>query len=434
MKELITPFAVILFIFTGLLFLARSLKLVELIVNKTASLLDIVILFSYVIPQFLEMAIPMAFLLSIIIAFGRLSADSELVVMRSVGLSLTKLVLPVLLFSITISIISSFVSLSVRPWANYQLGLGLFRLATAQASSGLIAGTFNEIGPLTIYAREVLDNGSLLKDVLISDRRSPEAQRIFFAQRARLKSNDKTRTVLIQLFDGSMHEGTGSELSQTEYALNSISISESELADSDDALRRKKTGEMSTRELHKEILDLGERLRIEKEAENTRASTTLPHDETSKNTSENINKKPQAKDSEDTYEKRFKNLSNLKVELQKRYVLPASCLSVALLALSLGIQPSRGGNRWGMTLSFITGIFFILAYYISFALVSALSETRGSNIEILMWMPNVFFFFLGLLLFKKVGTEKWTSVTDTILNFFSHYRNKFSSLIKKSDA
>src|SRR5690606_20362831 len=157
----------------------------------------------------LEMAIPMAFLLSIIIAFGRLSSDSELVVMRSVGLSLTKLVLPVLLFSITISILSFFVSLSVRPWANYQLGLGLFRLATAQASSGLVAGTFNEIGPLTIYAREVLDNGSLLKDVLISDRRSPEAQRIFFAQRARLRSNDKTRTVLIQLFDGSMHEGTG---------------------------------------------------------------------------------------------------------------------------------------------------------------------------------------------------------------------------------
>lgn len=438
MKELITPFAVILFIFTGLLFLARSLKLVELIVNKTASLIDIVILFSYVIPQFLEMAIPMAFLLSIIIAFGRLSADSELVVMRSVGLSLTKLVLPVLLFSITISILSFFVSLSVRPWANYQLGLGLFRLATAQASSGLVAGTFNEIGPLTIYAREVLDNGSLLKDVLISDRRSPEAQRIFFAQRARLRSNDKTRTVLIQLFDGSMHEGTGSELSQTEYALNSISISESELADSDDALRRKKTGEMSTPELYKEIAELGERLRIEKEDQKIKLTTPPIDEESTKIVSEAILEKTQiqdkAQDTEETYENKFRHLSSLKVELQKRYVLPASCLSVALLALSLGIQPSRGGNRWGMTLSFITGIFFILAYYISFALVSALSETRGNNIEILMWIPNVFFFFLGALLFRKVGTEKWTAVTDTILGLFSRYSNKVTSLIKKNEA
>ena len=336
LKELITPFGVILFIFTGLLFLARSLKLVELIVNKTASITDILVLFSYVIPQFLEMAIPMAFLLAIIIAFGRLSADSELVVMRSVGLSLSKLVLPVALFAVTVSVLSGGVSLIVRPWANYQLGLGLFRLATAQASSGLVAGSFNEIGPLTIYARDVIDQGSLLRDVIISDRRNPESQRIFFANRARIRSDDDTRTVLIQLFDGSMHEGTGSGLSQTEYALNSIRISESEMTDSDDAIKKKKISEMSTEELRNNI------------------NTTIARNET---------------------EIDGHSVPRMKVELQKRLVLPACCLSVALLALSLGIQPSRGGNRWGMTISFITGIFFILAYYISFAIVSAISET-----------------------------------------------------------
>ncbi len=387
LKELLTPFGVILFVFTGLLFLARSLRLVELIVNKTASLSDIIILFSYIIPQFLEMAIPMAFLLSIIIAFGRLSADSELVVMRSVGLSLSKLILPVALFAISVSVFSAGISLLVRPWANYQLGLGLFRLATAQASSGLIAGSFNEIGPLTIYAREVIDQGALLKDVIISDRRNPDSQRIFFANRARIQSNDETRTVLIQLFDGSMHEGTGSSLSQTEYALNSIRISESEMTDSDEAIKKKKISEMSTGELRDNI------------------NVTLARNET---------------------EIDGHSVPRMKVELHKRLVLPACCFSVALLALSLGIQPSRGGNRWGMTISFIAGIFFILAYYIFFALVSAISETGKFSVELLMWTPNFFFFILGAVLFRQVGTERWSAVTDTILQFFTSLGKRFS--------
>lgn len=388
LKELITPFGVILFIFTGLLFLARSLKLVELIVNKTASLSDIIVLFSYVIPQFLEMAIPMAFLLSVIIAFGRLSADSELVVMRSVGLSLSRLVLPVAIFAITVSAFSAGVSLVIRPWANYQLGLGLFRLATAQASSGLVAGSFNEIGPLTIYARDIIDQGSLLKDVIISDRRNPDSQRIFFANKARIRSNDTSRTVIIQLFDGSMHEGTGSSIAQTEYALNSIKISESEMTDADEATKRKKISEMSTPELRGNIATVISR--NEKEIDGH-------------------------------------SLPRMKVELQKRLVLPACCVCVALLALSLGIQPSRGGNRWGMTISFITGIFLILAYYIAFALFSAIAETKGDYIELFMWVPNIFFMILGAFLFRQVGTEKWSAVTDTILQYFTKLSTKFST-------
>ncbi|HMO16780.1 MAG TPA: LptF/LptG family permease [Oligoflexia bacterium] len=415
-KELVIPFAVILFIFTGLLFLARSLKLVELIVNKTASLSDILVLFSYVIPQFLELAIPMAFLLSIIIAFGRLSADSELVVMRSVGLSLSKLVLPVLIFSIIVTILSSIVSLSIRPWANYQLGLGLFRLASAQASSGIIAGSFNEIGPLTIYAREVLREGDPLKDVIISDRRSPESQRIFFAGQARIRSNEELRAIQIQLYDGSMHEGTGTNLSQTQYSSNSITISETELSESNETFRRKKTGEMGTYELKNEIHN---------------------RKKLSDNDIIEIVEKESDQDTSETLEQRVEHwkhhTARLRVELQKRLVLPASCLCVSLLALALGIQPSRGGSRWGMTLSFITGIFFILAYYISFAIVSAISETKKSGIEILMWGPNITFFLLGVILFRQVGTEKWTAVTDTIVTSVQSISFRLGQLRKVRD-
>ncbi len=371
-RELLTPFLSILFVFTGLLFLARSLKLVKLIVNKTASLSDILSLFSLVVPQFLEMAFPMACLLSIIVGFGRLSADSELVVMRSVGLSLKRVLLPVSVFVTCVSLVALLISTVVRPWSSYQLNLGLFRLATQQASSGLVAGTFNSIGPLTIYAREIVNNGELLKDVIIGDQRNPESQKLFIAQNARFKSFEGSRTVTIDLFDGSMQEGTGTNISQTNYSSNSITLTEEEFNSSSEGLQRKKTSEMSTTELYNDMNETKAKLSSDSEL-------------------------------------RF-HLSRLRVELQKRFVLPLSCLAVSLLALSLGIQPSRGASRWALTLSFILGILLIVTYYMFFALASAISENLGSYIEIIMWTPNILFLSTGLLLYHKVSSEKWISV------------------------
>jgi len=316
----------------------------------------------------------MACLLSIIVGFGRLSADSELVVMRSVGLSLKRILIPVSFFVICISILALFISTIVRPWSSYQLNLGLFRLATQQASSGLVAGTFNKIGPLTIYAREVINNGELLKDVIIGDQRRPESQKLFFAQNARFKSYEGSRTITIDLFDGSMQEGTGTNISQTNYSSNSITLSEEEFSGSSEALQRKKTSEMSTGELFRNI-------GLTKEQLKKKGSDKLVF-----------------------------HLSRLKVELQKRFVLPFSCLAVGLLALSLGIQPSRGASRWALTWSFILGILLIITYYMFFALVSAISENLGSFIGTLMWGPNALFFITGLFLYHKVSSEKWISV------------------------
>ncbi len=322
----------------------------------------------------------MACLLAIIVALGRLSADSELVVLRSVGLSLKKILIPVGIFGVLITLSALFISLVVRPWANYNLGLGLFRLATAQVSTGLVAGTFNKIGPLTIYAREIQDNGGLLKDVLISDQRDAENPKLFFAQNAKLRSFEESRQVKFELFEGSMHEGSGGNLSETTYSRNAITISESELEDSNEALARKKTVEMSTNELVSEIAIVKEKI------------------------------------SRNDPEVKQLHYSRLRVELQRRIVLPACCISVAILALALGIQPSRGNSKWGPTLSFVTGIIIILSYYILFAVVTAISEESGKLIELYMWLPNLVFFILGIFLFRQISSEKYSSALEMFNN------------------
>src|SRR6516164_11253037 len=120
-REVVTPFVLGLGIFTFVLLIARLLKLIEMVVNRGLPALQILELLGYLMPQFLEVTVPMAMLLAILIAFGRLSADAEMVAMRSSGLSIYQLVPPVILFVLMTVVVTAGLSMYARPWANHNL-------------------------------------------------------------------------------------------------------------------------------------------------------------------------------------------------------------------------------------------------------------------------------------------------------------------------
>ena len=383
LREIGVPFLVAIFVFTGILFLARSLKLIDLVVNKNVPVTDILVLFSYIIPRFLELAIPMSLFLAVIIGFGRLSADSELVVLRAVGMSLNQLAVPVMWFAAMALGITLVLGLWVRPWANYQLGKGLFEIAKMQTSAGLVAGTFNELGQLTVYAETIEDKGAKLNNVLIGDSRDPASSRTFIAKYGRLVSNNTEQTLMLQLFDGSIQEGRGQTFNVTRFEVNTIRLPHSELLEESPEEGGKRSGEMYISEL----------LAAKKEA---------------------IEKKAAGIETRDKHE-----AARIAVELHRRFALPGACVCVALIAMSLGIQPSRGGHTWGPTISVVSGILLILLYYVLLAAASALAEEEVLPVAISIWTPNILFFALGFWVFRQVGSERWLAVTQALGDTFS---------------
>ena len=381
-REIAAPFFISLFVFTGILFLGRSLKLIDLVVNKNVPISDILLLFSYIIPRFLEIAIPMALLLSVIIAFGRLSSDSELAVIRSAGISLRRLSLPVFIFSLLSMFAAFLISFWLRPWAMHQLGLGMFEIARNQASAGLVAGVFNDLGQLTIYAESIENSGAELKKVLISDYRDPAANRNFVAKHGRVLSDKTARTLTLQLFDGIIEEGTGNNFSITEYEINNLILPHSELLDESADRGGKKSEEMLLGELLHAITAAEEKLSQLTESNSLKEQSFL--------------------------------LSRLRVELHKRFAIPFSCLAIALLAMALGIQPSRGGHTWGASASISFGILLILVYYGMFAAAAGLGEQGIVMPGVALWFPNFFFGLLGIWVFKQIGSEKWLAVSEAL--------------------
>ncbi|HWP23887.1 MAG TPA: LptF/LptG family permease, partial [Candidatus Binatia bacterium] len=93
--EVLPPFFFGLLAFTFILLIARLLKLVELVVTRGVPLLQVGKLFSLILPTFLEMTVPMAFLLAILLGMGRMANDQELLAMKASGVSPQQIIWPI---------------------------------------------------------------------------------------------------------------------------------------------------------------------------------------------------------------------------------------------------------------------------------------------------------------------------------------------------
>src|SRR2546427_2970869 len=94
-REMVPPTALGLLLFTFILLLDTISNLMRILVSRGAELVTVVQAFLYLLPSIFSVTIPMAFLLGVLLAFGRLASDSEIVALRASGVSPARLLRPV---------------------------------------------------------------------------------------------------------------------------------------------------------------------------------------------------------------------------------------------------------------------------------------------------------------------------------------------------
>ena len=120
LRELSFPFVIALIGFLIFILLNLILGLRDFMLDRSIGLWTILQLLGYQLPFFLVLSLPVATLFAIFLALGRLAHDHELIALQASGLSLKRIVLPILILSIFISGFDLFLNDRMVPWANYR--------------------------------------------------------------------------------------------------------------------------------------------------------------------------------------------------------------------------------------------------------------------------------------------------------------------------
>src|SRR5215467_5723804 len=165
------------------IWLAQSLRLIDLIVNRGLSADVFLYLAILILPRFLDVVLPVGVFIAVLFTFNRLITESELVVMRSAGQSHLALAKPVLVlagiaFLVLMSLSVYFLPASNRAFKDLQ-----FEISHRFVSSLVQEGTFTTISDkITIYVRSRDEKGEVL-GLLINDSRNSQKQVTIVAER-----------------------------------------------------------------------------------------------------------------------------------------------------------------------------------------------------------------------------------------------------------
>lgn len=393
-------FLVCLLAFTGILLTLRLLQFTSLIINKHVAAYQIALVFLSLIPTFLEIALPLATLLGVMLTYARLSGDSEIVVMRASGVSVKSLLIPAVCFGGIVAIMSLFISNFGKPAGFRLLNQTFFEIAQARSTAGLSPGIFNSLGAIILYCEEIKDKTGELQKVLIEDKRALEARQIIIANKGRITSDKSNQTIVVILEDGYIHQNIAGKYVVTKFDTNQIILEPKELTSSDESQRGRRARELTLHELNSSIELLRNHL------------STDFYDQKELNLDPLILNQMRGK--EITFKTLSRKLVQLKVEKTFRYAVPFSCLLLASIAVPFGISPSRLQRSWGAGLSTILGMAIFITYYALLSIGMTLAESSILSPHLGVWLPNIGLVVLIITLLRKNRLEANSSVAELV--------------------
>jgi lipopolysaccharide export system permease protein len=344
--EFIPPTAIGLAVFTFILIVDRIFDLVRLIINRGINVFFVLKLLAYLLPSLLSLSIPMAILSGTLLCFGRLSNDNEVTAIRSSGISLNRIIFPVVAFSLIISLLLIPLNQTIAPDYLYKFRKLYFRMMYKNPLLKLEEHTFINISDYRIYVEKIKREKSKLSGVVIYQMKKNELPTLITAMDGSIESRNDV--IVLHLENGNIRKREKDNLNK--YNIIDFKKYDIILASAQDVPElSKRIKEMNYRELKKEILKLKE--------------SGVPD-------------------------------SSLLIELYQRYSFAFAGLVFCLIGAPLGIKTHAKGKSIGFGFSLI----IIFSYYFLLAVGITLSDKKILPSVIGMWIPNITFGLLGLWL------------------------------------
>lgn len=334
-------------------------KLLPLLVNHDVPVEFLISFIAYILPFSLIFTIPWGLLTAILLVFGRLSADNELIALRSNGVSVTRIAVPLAVIAIVCTVICLWLNVQVAPAAQEKLRSTIFDLATRNPMA--LFGSDQVIDQFPgrkIYVGK--KDGNKLENITVFEMNDDAMPiRVTYAKSGMLEADLPNKRILMHLYNARYQQRDAANPTDLTKIRDGISMAEGTLPISLDELydREKKRPSRSA-------------LSIERLLEQLKSG-----------------------------DKRERSAS--RTEINKRFSFPFSCLAFALIGVPLGVTAHRRETSIGFAMSLIVGI----VYFLFIIIADTLRANPKLHPELLVWFPNVLFLALGALLFRRLARQ-----------------------------
>ncbi len=206
LKEIAAPFGVGLSIYTFTLLINMIFILSHTLISKGASTFTIIKILLYLLPDLLAFTIPMATLMGVLAGMSRMSTDSEIVALRTMGISNFRILRPIIMFSVITWLISSVLIMYIAPESNYQFQKLKNRIVLSRAMSNIKPRTFNKEFPTyVLYFNDIDNRTNEWKDVFLYSRRDSKRDNIILAKKGKLVQDNKKKQSYFALKNATLH-------------------------------------------------------------------------------------------------------------------------------------------------------------------------------------------------------------------------------------
>lgn len=415
------------------LFLFQFLiKSIDQLVGKGLSLWIIIQLIALNLAWMVTLAVPMAVLVSTLMAFGGLSSANEITIMKAGGISLKKLMIPVLICAAIITYLMVLFNNDVLPEANHKARILMQDISRTKPTFILEAGKFSDdIGGARILVRKTFENSNNIEGVFIYDYSSPDFRNVITAESGDIGFTNDFKNIVLNLKNGEIHQlnlkdyvnkyrkvkftnhritldaaGFGFQQSSDnafgrgdrELSANAMNLIVDSLTSS-----RKRNNETFIQGICVEVdnffkINFKDTVYSRGAVQDSgKAVQQTAYDSLSRALKNITTKSEFSKNQTQLNFQMQKQMDAFQVEIYKKYSIPFACLVFALIGAPLGYRVRRGG--FGIAAGF--SLLFFLLYWASLIGGEKLADRDLVSPFLGMWLVNIVLGLFGLYLMFK---------------------------------
>jgi lipopolysaccharide export system permease protein len=389
----------------------------------------------------LTLAVPMAVLVASLMSFGSLSSGNEITIMKASGISLMRLMIPLLLFSAVMFYLMIRFNNDILPEANHKARVLLYDISKTKPTFILEAGKFsNDLNGVQIMVKKTFPNSNNIEGIYIYMYSDPLSRNLLTAKKGDISFSSDFKKVIMNLSDGEIHqlstkdenkdyrkikfekhrlvfdsEGFGFQSSNentfsrgdrelSAYAMNKIvdSLKAIQLNPGknffetlDKDIRRIQGIKFKDTVFQMSGLKINDSTVITSN-KNTKADISA-YDSLSTIIRSFLNKKNELKNIEAENQRLEKQIDSYDVEIFKKYSIPFACIVFAMVGAPLGYRVKKGGFGIAAGLSLL----FFLLYWACLIGGEKLADRAIVSPFTGMWIANIIIGSFGLYLMFK---------------------------------